>query len=95
MNRKQIRDGAKNGDFIHFMAVDAYVQNRVNSELRRAVKEYSAVMAYCLHTHLKFGHQRCAGFLTAVADTFAEISKKNTSVPEIEEKLKKIGVLID
>jgi hypothetical protein len=63
--------------------------------LKKAVNDYSAVVALCLHDKLGFGHERAKKFLTAVGDMFADVQDKRLSIDDIKATLdKEIGVQI-
>jgi hypothetical protein len=88
LNREQLRRANKQGDLFTSTQVRMMMDASGSKILKRAVYDYSAVLAFCLRDKLGFGHDRATRFLNDVSTMFQDIQDGRLSVEDIKKVLK-------
>jgi lysozyme family protein len=95
MNRQDFRKLSKEGQLITIQQANHLMKEAGVKMLRKAVNDYSAVVALELHDELNFGHKRTAKFLAKVAEQFENIQDGRLTIENIKATLhEEVGILI-
>lgn len=95
MNRQQLRNSIKKGDFITLTEHEQRMRNFGVQLLRRAVNDYSAAVCLATRDELKFGRKRATRFLKKVNELFEDIERGRLDMNDIKSTLEEeIGVVI-
>lgn len=96
MNRQQRRQAFKDGSLMPVQQARQMAQDNANKVLKKAVADYSAVVALCLRDRLGFGHKRAAKFLSEIGTIFQDVYEGRLSIEDIKLTLdEEIGIRID